>query len=181
MTALLEHPLIAAYLADLDRALAGTDPIERADIVAGVREDLTERLSGGRDPSPDEIRAALGVLGPVDRIAAAATPAPPLTPAPSPAGNPTAGPLLLAGALLGVVLLPTLFPSVAVCLVVLVAALVVRHRRTARHRSLVTAATVVAGLGLLAGAFVLLFLVQASSGPVTTDPVQVGLGLPGVR
>jgi hypothetical protein len=38
-------PLVEAYLADLDRALAGADPRERAETVAAVREHAAELLA----------------------------------------------------------------------------------------------------------------------------------------
>lgn len=78
-------PLVEAYLADLDRALAGTDPRERADTVAAVREHAVESLARhGRDD--DGARRVLGELGPVEHIAAEATPAPVAIPA-APAGK----------------------------------------------------------------------------------------------
>jgi hypothetical protein len=67
--------LIEAYLADLDRALAGADPRERAETLAAVRDHATEALSL-RDGESDNaaIMRVLAELGPVDAIAAAATP-----------------------------------------------------------------------------------------------------------
>lgn len=76
MTATPEFPpLVEAYLADLDRALAGTDPRERAETVAAVREHAVESLARhGRDD--EAARRVIGELGPVEHIAAEATPAP---------------------------------------------------------------------------------------------------------
>ncbi|GGL15694.1 hypothetical protein ACFQGK_03100 [Cellulomonas gelida] len=39
-----EHPLVQAYLADLDRALVGSDPREHQDTLDAVREHLEEAL-----------------------------------------------------------------------------------------------------------------------------------------
>lgn len=68
-------PLVEAYLADLDRALAGADPRERAETVAAVREHAAELLARyGSDD--DAARRVLAELGTVDAIAAEVTPAP---------------------------------------------------------------------------------------------------------
>jgi hypothetical protein len=96
-------PLVTAYLADLDRALAGADPADRLEIVDAVREHIDAEL--GAAPSQAEIAAVLRRLGTADDVAAAwATggsqpPAagPQLRPSahgltPIPAGEPTAPP-----------------------------------------------------------------------------------------
>ena len=68
-------PLVEAYLADLDRALASADPRERAETVAAVREHAAELLARyGRDD--ESARRVLAELGPVEAIAAEVTPAP---------------------------------------------------------------------------------------------------------
>ena len=68
-------PLVEAYLADLDRALAAADPRERAETMAAVREHAVESLA--RHGTDDEsARRMLDELGPVDTIAAEVTPAP---------------------------------------------------------------------------------------------------------
>jgi hypothetical protein len=70
MTDLLP-PLVEAYLADLDRALQGAEPRERAETVAAVREHTREALllHGSDD---ETVRRVLHELGPVDSIAAVA-------------------------------------------------------------------------------------------------------------
>ena len=80
-------PLVEAYLADLDRALAGADPRERAETVAAVREHAAELLARyGSDD--DAARRVLAELGTVDAIAAEVTPAPaPATAAAAPASK----------------------------------------------------------------------------------------------
>jgi len=67
-----DHPLVAAYLADLDRALIGTDPREREDTLEAIRDHLREAL--GDAPTSDDVRGVLADLGSVDAIAAGATP-----------------------------------------------------------------------------------------------------------
>jgi hypothetical protein len=78
----LTHPLVAAYLSDLERALASADQQERIDTIAAVREHLTDALGGAdadaeadAEPTTEQVRAVLDELGSVDQIAAAATPA----------------------------------------------------------------------------------------------------------
>jgi hypothetical protein len=98
-------PVVEAYLADLDRALAAADPRERAETVAAVREHAAESLArhGTDDASA---RRVLDELGPVESIAAEATPAPvnPVPMNPSPAGKVEATDVVLA--VLAVVLWP---------------------------------------------------------------------------
>lgn len=69
-----KHPLVEAYLADLDRALSGADPREREDAIAGVREHIESLLAEGQHDSTT-VEAVLGQLGPVEQIASEATPA----------------------------------------------------------------------------------------------------------
>lgn len=64
------HPLVAAYLAELERLLAGADPTTRLEIVAGVREHLDASVSP--DATDDEVRGALAALGSPHDVAAAA-------------------------------------------------------------------------------------------------------------
>lgn len=68
MTPGTTHPLVAAYLAELDRLLAGIEPRERADVMLGVREHLDSALgaTGGDDQT---VRDALAELGPPQLVA----------------------------------------------------------------------------------------------------------------
>jgi hypothetical protein len=76
MTATPDYPpLVEAYLADLDRALAGADPRERVETVAAVREHAAELLARYGDDD-ESARRVLDDLGPVETIAAEVTPAP---------------------------------------------------------------------------------------------------------
>ena len=68
------HPLVAAYLADLERALAGADPQEREDTLTAIREHIDDALDGAPQDTATAT-AVLSDLGPVERIAATATPA----------------------------------------------------------------------------------------------------------
>ncbi|MCP2285944.1 hypothetical protein APR04_004880 [Promicromonospora umidemergens] len=100
-------PLVDAYLADLDRALASADPRERAETVAAVREHAAESLARhGTDN--ESARRVLDELGPVETIAAEVTPAP--APA-APAGTIEARDVVLA------VLTVVLWPLAPVALV----------------------------------------------------------------
>ncbi len=65
-------PLVSAYLADLDRALAGVDPGDRAEIVDAVREHIDAALAElGAAPSQAEIAGVLRRLGSADTVASA--------------------------------------------------------------------------------------------------------------
>ena len=65
-------PLVTAYLADLDRALAGADPADRLEIVDAVREHIDAALAElGASPAQAEIAALLRRLGTADEVAAA--------------------------------------------------------------------------------------------------------------
>jgi uncharacterized membrane protein len=61
------HPLVDAYLRDLELLLHGIEPGERAEVLAGVREHLDSSLA----PDADEasVRTALAELGPPQAIA----------------------------------------------------------------------------------------------------------------
>jgi hypothetical protein len=63
------HPLIAAYLEELERLLGGTDPGERAEVMSGVREHLDSALGSGVRVGDDEVRDALAELGPPQLVA----------------------------------------------------------------------------------------------------------------
>ncbi len=66
------HPLVTAYLAELERLLAGIDPAERAEVLAGVREHLDGSLGGvdaGGQVSDEDVRAVLTELGPPQAVA----------------------------------------------------------------------------------------------------------------
>ncbi len=65
-------PLVIAYLADLDRALAGADPADRLEIVDAVREHIDAAVAElGASPTQAQIAAVLRRLGTADDVAAA--------------------------------------------------------------------------------------------------------------
>ncbi|TPG19086.1 DUF1700 domain-containing protein [Pedococcus bigeumensis] len=61
------HPLVDAYLRDLELLLHGIEPGERAEVLAGVREHLDGSLAPGADDA--SVRAVLAELGPPQAIA----------------------------------------------------------------------------------------------------------------
>jgi uncharacterized membrane protein len=63
------HPLVAAYLEELERLLAGIDPGDRAEVLSGVREHLDGSLPGHGRAGDDEVRTALAELGPPQAVA----------------------------------------------------------------------------------------------------------------
>ncbi|MFW5469261.1 HAAS signaling domain-containing protein [Knoellia sp. CPCC 206435] len=67
MTTPVSHPLVDAYLRDLDRLLHGVDPGERAEVLAGVHEHL--EVSLGPDASDDDVRRTLAELGSPQSVA----------------------------------------------------------------------------------------------------------------
>lgn len=140
------HPLVLAYLDDLDRALAGADPQERLDTLTAVNEHLTEALAGDT-VTDDQVRTVLADLGPVERIAAVSTPVPDAGDArPSTRWS---APALLVGSLASLALVPVmvwLAPVVAIgCLI----ATVILLRRGAAPRALLRAAAIVSTVTLL--------------------------------
>ncbi|WP_456787931.1 HAAS signaling domain-containing protein [Cellulomonas sp. P5_C5] len=105
-------PLVAAYLADLDRRLSGADPAERADILDAIREHVDAAVDElGHEPTADEVRQILADLGPVDDVAAAWSPEDadlPARPARRSATDSRTGIVLVAlgGLVLGIALVP---------------------------------------------------------------------------
>ena len=62
------HPLVARYLDDLARLLHGVDPVERTEVLDGVREHLEASLHG-TDRSDHDVRAALDEIGSPQSVA----------------------------------------------------------------------------------------------------------------
>lgn len=69
MTQHTTHPLVSAYLEELDRLLAGIDPGDRAEVLTGVREHLDSALDGRGEVGDDDVREALAELGPPQAVA----------------------------------------------------------------------------------------------------------------
>lgn len=143
--------LLEAYFADLDRALIGADAREHAETVQAMREHAAEMLSR-YGVSEQTAKRVIADFGPVEQVAAAATPAP-ATPAPAAAAPAPARPWadiwLLVGSIVGVVY--WVFPFIAIAMLVWA---VVRLRRNTGNRALqkaalwVSAVSAVFSLGL---------------------------------
>lgn len=112
MTEHATHPLVEAYLNDLEALLTGLGPGERAEVLSGVREHIEVALVGGPQPGAREVQTVLAELGPPEAVAdeayagfpAAGPPAPPLRrPALERAWVPAAVAVLSSLALLAVV------------------------------------------------------------------------------
>jgi uncharacterized membrane protein len=69
MTQHTTHPLVSAYLEELDRLLAGIDPGDRAEVLSGVREHLDSALDGRGQVGDDDVREVLAELGPPQAVA----------------------------------------------------------------------------------------------------------------
>jgi hypothetical protein len=154
---------VRAYLMDLDRALAGADPTDRAEIVGSVQEHIAQRLAElGHEPAADDVARILDAAGPVEDVAAAmADPnagppslaAPPAEPA-EPADSSSATLAVVLGAI-SVVAFVLPYIGAALALAVLVWAIVGRVRAV-RARSgskgKWTAAIALAAIGIVANA-----------------------------
>ena len=74
MSTPVTHPLVGAYLRDLEMLLHGIEPGERAEVLAGVDEHL--EVSLGPEASDDDVRRALAELGSPQSVADEAYAAP---------------------------------------------------------------------------------------------------------
>lgn len=162
-TAMNKHPLVEAYLADLDRALRGSDPRERAETLASITEHLDEAL--GNAPSTDAVRRVLAELGPVDAIAASTTPAEPHHAAQPPRWLPALS-LAMAGASLALLLLNP-FIALPLALAALVMG-IVQLRSDASSRPLTWAAVAVSTATILGAVILAILLLSVSQ---DDDPV----------
>ncbi|KGN42429.1 HAAS signaling domain-containing protein [Knoellia aerolata] len=84
MSTPVSHPLVGAYLRDLEMLLHGVEPGERAEVLAGVHEHLEASLPPSA--SDDDVRRTLTELGSPQSVADEAyagrpAPAPPAAPA----------------------------------------------------------------------------------------------------
>ncbi|MDN3905829.1 hypothetical protein [Arthrobacter sp. YD2] len=120
--------LLEAYFADLDRALIGTDPRERAETVQAMREDAAEMLNR-EGTSEQSAKRIIAEFGPVEQIAAAATSAP--TPGPAPAPRSWPDIWLLVGSIAALVY--WILPFIGVAMLVWA---IVRIRRNTGNRTL---------------------------------------------
>ena len=62
------HPLVARYLHDLGMLLEGIEPVERAEVIEGVREHIETSL-GHTEGADSDVRAALDEVGPASAVA----------------------------------------------------------------------------------------------------------------
>ena len=112
MTSAVTHPLVSAYLRDLEMLLRGIDPGERAEVLAGVHEHLDASLPPSA--SDDEVRRALAELGSPQSVAdeAYAGRSPQPTPAPTrplPSAWPALAATVINAAGMGLTLLLSIF------------------------------------------------------------------------
>lgn len=152
------HPLVRAYLGDLDRALTGSDAREHAETMAEITEHLDQSVPPESDVA--HVRRVLAELGPVESIAAVAQPAPQQTPGVDPLALAT---VIAAGA---VVVLLFLMPFVAVPLALIALILGVVQLRTRRtSRTLAIVGVVLAAVPLAVVILVAVFLLQVGTVP----------------
>ena len=135
--------MVREYLADLEVALAGADPVERAETLASIREHL--ELAVPTSATVDQVRSALADLGAPAQIAQTATTA--SAPAEG-KGVDGLSVLLLVGAALALVGIPLIILSFIVAFLCLVGAFV--DLRTKRGtRPLTWAALLIAAFALI--------------------------------
>ena len=161
------HPMVEAYLADLDRALSASDPREHAETMSAVREHLTDAIAP--DATTEQVRRALDELGPVEAIAASTTQS---TPPPSP-GRPGTDRLaisaLIAAAAGMLLLVPLPFIGAPLALIALITG--IAHLRTTRQgKPLAWTAVVISALTLAMLMLAIIFLLPVST---TTEPGPV--------
>lgn len=108
-------PLVAAYLADLERRLADAPAADRLDVLDAVREHLDAAFADlGPEPSDDDVRRVLAELGTPDDVAGALaldTPAAGAVPAAAAPAEPRTSVgvwllLVLAGVVAGLLVAP---------------------------------------------------------------------------
>ncbi|XBH20930.1 hypothetical protein V5R04_11975 [Jonesiaceae bacterium BS-20] len=140
----IRDAMVQEYLTDLEVALAGADPIERAETLASIREHLEESLAA--DASPEQVRRALKGLGAPGQIALVATQVPA---AATEKGVDGLSVILLVGAALALVGIPLGILSFVVAFICLAGAFV--DLRTKRGtKSLTWVALVLAAFALVA-------------------------------
>lgn len=157
--------MVREYLTDLEVALAGAEPIERAETLASIREHLEDSLPA--DASLEQVDQAIAALGPASAIAAESTPG--YQPAfVHVAPNPTdwSAVMILAGGVASLFLIP-LMPLAAILAVVILVAGIIKLRSKEGNRAMTKGGMVAAGLTLIM--LLIIFLGLAVSMDVTSD------------
>ncbi len=159
----MTHPLVDYYLRDLDLALAGKDPGERADTLAAIREHLEQAVTDSS--SGTDVERVLAELGTVESIAADVTPAAPHANAfEAPAALATSsGPatmLVVLGAI-AVLMAPLIFVSIPLALVTLIWSIVLLRKQAAGTAPRSGVGRLWTALGLAVVAMLLAVLVLA--------------------
>ena len=156
------HPMVEAYLADLDRALSGSDPREHAETMSAIREHLADAIAP--DATAEQVRHALDELGPVETIAASTTQS---TSTPGRPGiDGLAISALIAAAAGMLLLVPLPFIGAPLTLIALITG--IAHLRTTRQgKSLAWTAVVISALTL---AISLIFAITLLSVSNTIEP-----------
>lgn len=172
--------MVREYLVDLEVALAGADPIERAETLRSIREQLEESLAA--DASPEQVDQAIAALGPASAIAAESTPGyqPSVVQVVS---NPTdwSAVLILAGGVASLFLIP-LIPLALILAVVILVAGIMKLRSKQGNRAMIKGGIAAACLTLVMTVIMLLGVVSfmtisdTETGTISgkaTDPEEV--------
>ena len=158
----MTHPLVDNYLQDLDRALLGADPRERADTVAAIREHIDQALTDSS--SSADVNRVLQELGSVEMIAAEVTPAEVSSPAaqgvPRDSRVSKAASILLALGIVSLLTSPLFFVSLPFATVTLIWSIIAmrRQRKLAANRTFEGSARLRAALVLSSLAIVISLL-----------------------
>lgn len=163
------NSLVDAYIRELELALTGCDPRERAETIVAVQSHLDQALSA--DASAEETERVLLELGSPADIAGAMTPAPQMVTNGRRPSDPFALTAMVTSILSMVFLIPFFYFAIPLALGTLVAAGF--HLKAAQANKPLTRAAIVVSALVLAVALVVALTLVAVSGTVTDGPVTV--------
>lgn len=142
---------IEGYLTGLGWALAGSDPAEREETLASIREHLEEALPA--DASPEQVDQAIAALGPASAIANEATPVVlPTLVVVQPKETDWAAVMILVGGLLSAALF-IFFPISLVIAVATIIAGIIKLRSREGNLALTKGGIAAASVGLVLSLF----------------------------
>lgn len=166
------NSLVDAYVRELELALTGCDPRERAETIDAVQSHLDQALSA--DASAEETHRVLLELGSPADIAGAMTPALQVQTEGQRTSDPFAMTALVTSILSLVILLPFFYVAIPLALGTLVAA-GFHLKATQANKPLTRAAIVVSALVLVVVLVVALTLVPADDPTISTPAPAVPL------
>ncbi|GAA3880063.1 hypothetical protein GCM10022381_22910 [Leifsonia kafniensis] len=160
------NSLVDAYIRELELALTGCDPRERAETIVAVQSHLDQALSA--DASDGETKRVLLELGSPADIAGAMTPAPQMETNGRKPSDPFALTALVTSILSMVILIPFFYFAIPLALGTLVAAGF--HLKAAQANKPLTRAAIVVSALVLAVALVVGLTLVAVGDPIADMP-----------